>query len=105
MRGSLSDRGTFAWLAAVAARAGLGALVLLTAGTPPARAAHARTSILFDRVVAEPSDYDSLTMRTNGSHQRALTHNPADDYGPFPSPNGRKIVFVSDRDGNPEIFI
>ena len=95
----------FAWLLAAAALIGSIAFMLLTAGTQPARAAHAGTRILFDRRVAEPSDYDILTMRTNGSHQRALTHNPADDYGPFPSPNGRKIVFNSDRDGNHEIFI
>ena len=37
-------------------------------------------------------------MRANGSHLRQLTHNQADDLSPCFSPNGKTIVFESDRD-------
>ncbi len=109
MPGSPGDRSNAAsaWLLAEVALTGLIALALLTAGSPPAHAAGARTKILFDRKVADPNDYNVFSMRPKGSHQHALTHNPDDDWGASASPNGKHIVFVSarDPDGNNEIFI
>jgi Tol biopolymer transport system component len=43
-------------------------------------------------------------MRANGSDQTRLTSNPAVDIVPAWSPNGRKLAFTSDRDGNYEVY-
>ena len=42
-------------------------------------------------------------MGSDGSNPRRLTHDPADDFSPSFSPDGRHIVFGSDRDG--EIYV
>ena len=62
-------------------------------------------------------------MNADGSRQRNLTRNPADDggrvwspdgwspdgpklhSGPVWSPDGRKLAFVSDRDGDAEVYV
>ena len=44
-------------------------------------------------------------MNADGSEVTKLTTNPADDYEPVWSPDGGKIAFVSNRDGNSEIYV
>ncbi len=46
-------------------------------------------------------------MNADGSGQRNLTRSPADVYYSSAawSPDGRKMAFVSDRDGNGEIYV
>ncbi len=44
-------------------------------------------------------------MNANGSAQTRLTDNAAADWLPDWSPDGRQIVFVSDRDGDNEIAV
>ena len=44
-------------------------------------------------------------MNTDGSNQINLTNNPATDSGPAWSPDGARIAFQSDRDGNEEIYV
>jgi len=50
---------------------------------------------------------DVHVMAPDGSDQRNLTRNPAPDGGAAWSPDGRRIAFVSDRDGanNSEIYV
>ena len=44
-------------------------------------------------------------MNADGSGQRRLTRAPMDDFVPAWSPDGRKIAFLSKRDGNSEIYV
>ena len=44
-------------------------------------------------------------MNANGSGQRNLTRNPAYDANPTWSPDGRKIAFVSNRDGSYQVHV
>jgi len=44
-------------------------------------------------------------MNADGSNQVRLTNNSARDYRPSWSPDGSKIIFASDRDGNMEVYI
>lgn len=43
-------------------------------------------------------------MDADGSNQTRLTENDKEDYGPTWSPDGEKIVFSTNRDGNYEIY-
>jgi Tol biopolymer transport system component len=48
---------------------------------------------------------DIFRMNPNGTDQERLTHNPASDFTPSYSPNGRMIAFVRGPEGNEEIYI
>jgi hypothetical protein len=47
---------------------------------------------------------DIWVMNPDGSNPVRLTTHPAEDVGPYFSPNGSKIMFISHRDGNFEIY-
>ena len=44
-------------------------------------------------------------MDTDGGNQQKLTNQRGDDRSPSWSPDGERIVFTSDRDGNAEIYV
>jgi TolB protein len=44
-------------------------------------------------------------MNADGSNVRRLTNHPAVDYWPVWSPDGKRIAFTSNRDGNYEIYV
>ena len=44
-------------------------------------------------------------MARDGSNLRNVTSHPGSDYAPSWSPDGRWIAFISDRDGNHEIYV
>ena len=48
---------------------------------------------------------DVLVMNADGSGVRRLTQHDAYDSGGFWSPDGTRIAFSSDRDGDMEIFV
>jgi Tol biopolymer transport system component len=68
--------------------------------------------ILFERALAgtftagtEAAEKDIYVMRADGTHVRRLTASPGLDEGPDFSPDGTKITFSTDRDGQQEIYV
>jgi Tol biopolymer transport system component len=49
--------------------------------------------------------YDIYVMDADGKNQTRLTDNKASDILPAWSPDGKKIAFTSNRDGNQEIYV
>lgn len=64
----------------------------------------ARGSTIIYYGITDQGTYDLFAMNEDGENIRALTTNPANDYYPNCSPDGQWIAFVSDRNGNEEIF-
>jgi Tol biopolymer transport system component len=50
-------------------------------------------------------DWEIYVMRSDGTGLKQLTDNRAQDQLPTWSPDGTKIAFTSERDGNPEIYV
>jgi len=48
---------------------------------------------------------DILVINADGSSQTKLTDHPGNDWDPCWSPDGSKIAFITDRDGNNEIYV
>ncbi|MGZ8632493.1 MAG: TolB family protein, partial [Solirubrobacteraceae bacterium] len=53
----------------------------------------------------EAHEKDIYVMRADGTHVRRLTDSPGLDEGAEFSPDGTKIVFSSDRDGQQELYV
>lgn len=49
--------------------------------------------------------HTDIFVKVSGSSARQLTRNRASDYGPVSSPDGRRIAFVSDRDGDDDVYV
>jgi len=58
-----------------------------------------------DRRIVFAQQGDIFIMDENGNAKKQLTDHAANDYDPTWSPDGSKILFVSERDGNAELYI
>ena len=54
----------------------------------------------FRKDIPEIPAPEIYVMDADGGNQRRLTNNPSSDYAPSWAPDGKRIAFVSDRDGN-----
>ena len=52
-----------------------------------------------------PANWDLYLFNSPGGAPRALTNDPDLDYNPAFSPDGRWIVFCSERRGNPDLYV
>ena len=92
----------------VAAAALLACLLALLAGTRDAGAAFPGENgrIVFSSDRDDPyQDFDIYTVRPDGSGLRQLIDAPGYDVSPEWSPDGSKIAFVSNRDGDFDIYV
>ena len=61
-----------------------------------------------DRIVYtswQPSNWDIYLFTQRGQPPRRLTDHPGLDYDPVVSPDGRWLVFCSERRGNPDLYV
>jgi Tol biopolymer transport system component len=95
-------------LAAALLAAGL--LVLVAAANPAGAAFPGKNGkIAFATVTVNStgtgSNYDIWRMSANGTNQQPLTSSSGNDTDPTYSPNGKSIAFLSNRDGNTDVWL
>lgn len=78
------------------------ALLIFTVFSADAQSANSNLVVFSD--VGEEQHNDIYIMNADGNNLMQLTNNPANDTEPRLSPDGSKIVFRSERDGNDEIY-
>ena len=76
------------------------ASVIVLVLTPLMAVVDAQAQIAFSS--EREGNPEIYVMDTDGKNQHRLTNNPNDDWVPSWSPDGKRIVFFSDRDGHPD---
>ena len=83
---------------------GLLVLVVVTgAAKPVVRAEPDKETIVYSSI--QPSNWDLYLFDGPGSEPRRLTTDPGLDYNGVISPDGRWVVFTSERSGNPDLYV
>ena len=91
-------------LQAVAGVLGLLVIAVVTGGVQRAQEAEpARETIVYSSI--QPSNWDLYLFESPGSQPRRLTTHPGLDYNGVISPDGRWVVFTSERTGNPDLYV
>ena len=78
------------------------ASVIVLVLTPLMVDVEAQAQIIF--VSHRDGNMEIYVMDAGGGNQRRLTENRGDDWSPSWSPDGKRIIFVSDRDGHPDVI-
>jgi len=84
-------------------RLALGSLFVCFAVTPVGICGAAEETILFSTL--RPANWDIFLADRSGAKPRRLTTDPALDYNAVFSPDGRWIVFTSERGASPDLYI
>ncbi|MHC4353747.1 MAG: TolB family protein, partial [Planctomycetota bacterium] len=61
--------------------------------------------VVFELTTEDPKNRDIYLLATDGSSEAPLVEHPADDSAPFWAPDGKRIVFVSDRVGSAGLWL
>jgi Tol biopolymer transport system component len=76
-----------------------------TSPTPESPAVSLEGRIAFSRYTYQFDNADIYVMNADGTGVERLTDNPAYDVSPAWSPNGTRIAFASDRDGDYDLYV
>ena len=87
------------------AEANLTPTLFATRVLPTPESGVAPGNIVYAARETEDAPWNLYVMRSDGSDPTRLTSDASNDTSPVWSPDGRKIAFVSDRDGNREIYV
>lgn len=79
------------------------AVFIVTGYSPGTEGAEpVRETVVYSSI--QPANWDLYLFDQPGSPARRLTSDPGLDYNPVFSPDGRWIVFTSNRNGNPDLY-
>lgn len=77
----------------------------LHTAAPPATATPASVELIAFQSKRDSPTFDIYTIKPDGTELRRLTDAPGNDQFPSWSPDAKRIVFSSDRDGQNEIYV
>ena len=61
--------------------------------------------LLFTQVDLESTGYDIYILSSKNKEEKAIISTPDNEWGAIFSPDGKYIVYASDREGRPEVFM